>query len=159
VMTTQSWNQSVNSDYASAPQCRNELWVTGNTRNYEDTKYRQVALFRQQMNADGNGGAQYLSDWALEGWAGGLWFADAAKSCGANLTRACVEQFMTRRQPYGGDGLLTPRVFNSLVPQPTTIRNCLNVARWDSAKDAWVTQVPNMDTNCFRVYNFPYPAN
>jgi branched-chain amino acid transport system substrate-binding protein len=159
VMTTQAWNQSVNSEYASAPKCRNELWVTGNTRNYEDTQYRQVALFRQQMSADGNGGAQDMSDWALEGWAGGLWFADAAKSCGADLTRVCVEKFMNRSKPYGGDGLLTPRKFENLDPQPTTIRNCLNVARWDSAKDAWVTQVPNMNTNCFRVYNFPYPAN
>jgi branched-chain amino acid transport system substrate-binding protein len=158
VLTTQSWDQTVNSDYASAPKCRDELWVTGNTRNYEDTQYHQVALFRQQMAADGDG-PNKLSDWALEGWAGGLWFADAARSCGADLTRSCIETFMNRRQSYDGDGLLTPRRFTDWATQPTMLRNCLNVARWVSAKDAWVTQVPNMDTNCFLVHNFSYPAN
>lgn len=158
VLTTQTWDQSVNSDYASAPKCRNELWVTGNTRNYEDTKYPQVALFRQQMAADGDGGNR-LSDWALEGWAGGLWFADAANSCGGNLTRVCVEKYMNRKALYTGHGLLTPRRFTSEGAQPSMIRNCLNVARWDSAKDSWVTQVPNMDTNCFTVHNFSYPAS
>jgi branched-chain amino acid transport system substrate-binding protein len=159
VLTAQSWNQSVNSDYASSPKCRGELWVTGNTRNYEDTQYRQVALFRNQMSADGDGGAGQLSDWALEGWAGGLWFADAADSCGGTLTRACIETYMNRPTPYTGHGLLTPRRFESEGAQPATIRNCLNVARWSSSKDSWVTQVPNMDTNCFKVHNFSYSAN
>ena len=159
VLTTQAWNQTVNSDYASAPKCRNELWVTGNTRNYEDTQYHQVALFRQQMSADGDGGAKQLSDWALEGWAGGLWFSDAARSCGADLTRVCVEKYMNRAQPYDGHGLLTPRKFTELSVEPPIIRDCINVARWVSAKDAWVTQVPDMDTNCFRVKNFSYPAD
>lgn len=159
VLTTQAWNQTVNSDYASAPKCRNELWVTGNTRNYEDTQYHQVALFRRQMSADGDGGAAQLSDWALEGWAGGLWFADAAGSCGASLTRVCVEAFMNRRAPYDGHGLLTPRRFTEMAAQPAMLRNCINVARWVSAKDSWVTQVPNMDTNCFVVKNFSYPAD
>jgi branched-chain amino acid transport system substrate-binding protein len=157
VLTTQTWDQSVNSDYASAPKCRNELWVTGNTRNYEDTKYPQVALFRQQMAADGDGGNR-LSDWALEGWAGGLWFADAANSCGGSLTRVCVEKYMNRKAFYTGHGLLTPRRFTSEGAEASTIHNCLNVARWESAKDSWVTQVPNMDTNCFTVHNFSYPA-
>jgi len=159
VLTTQAWNQSVNADYASSPKCRNELWVTGNTRNYEDTKYHQVALFRQQMSADGDDGSKQLSEWALEGWAGGLWFADAANSCGADLTRSCLEKFMTRSQPYDGDGLLTPRKFSVDTVEPKTVRDCINVARWVSSKDSWVTQVPNMDTNCFRVPNFSYPAN
>jgi ABC-type branched-subunit amino acid transport system substrate-binding protein len=159
VLTTQAWDQSVNSDYASAPKCRNELWVTGNTRNYEDTQYHQVALFRAQMLADGDGGSKQLSDWALEGWAGGLWFADAANTCGADLTRVCVEKFMNSGKPYNGHGLLTPRQFTDDSVEPKTVRDCINVARWVSAKDSWVTQVPNMDTNCFNVPNFSYPAN
>jgi ABC-type branched-subunit amino acid transport system substrate-binding protein len=159
VLTTQAWNQTVNADYASAPKCRNELWVTGNTRNYEDTQYHQVALFRAQMSADGDGGPKQLSDWALEGWAGGLWFADAAGSCGADLTRVCVEKYMNRSEPYTGHGLLTPRKFSELSVEPPIIRDCINVARWVSSKDAWVTQVANMDTNCFRVRNFSYPAD
>ena len=159
VLTTQAWNQSVNANYSSSPRCRNELWVTGNTRNFEDTKYHQVALFRRQMSADGDGGSKQVSEWALEGWAGGLWFADAADSCGADLTRTCIEKFMTRSQPYDGDGLLTPRKFTDQTVEPKTVRDCINVARWVSSKDAWVTQAPNMDTNCFRVPDFSYPAN
>jgi branched-chain amino acid transport system substrate-binding protein len=159
VLTTQSWEQSINSDYSSAPKCRNELWVTGNTRNYEDTKYPQVAAFRQQMSADGTGGSTQLSEWALEGWAGGLWFSDAAASCGANLTRGCVEKYMNRKQMYTGHGLLTPRNFTDERSQPSTVHDCLNVARWVSSRGSWVTQVPDMDKNCFNVHNFSYPAN
>jgi branched-chain amino acid transport system substrate-binding protein len=159
VLTTQSWTQTVGSQYASAPKCRSDLWVTGNTRSYEDTKYPQVAEFRQQMAADGDGGTADLSEWALEGWAGGLWFSDAAASCGANLTRACVEAYMTRGTPYTGHGLLTPRRFSDLASQPAMIRDCLNVARWNEATNSWATQVPDMDANCYLVHNFAYPAN
>jgi ABC-type branched-subunit amino acid transport system substrate-binding protein len=159
VLTEQSWDQSVEKAYASAPKCRDELWVTGDSRSYEDTQYPEVAAFRQQMSADGTAGPTQLSEWALEGWAGGLWFSDAANSCGATLTRGCVETYMNRSTPYTGHGLLTPRKFTEEGAEPSTIRNCLDVARWDSAKDSWVTQVANMDTNCFVVHNFTYPAN
>jgi branched-chain amino acid transport system substrate-binding protein len=159
VLTTQSWEQSINSDYSSAPKCRNELWVTGNTRNYEDTQYQQVSRFRRQMSVDGDGGADQLSEWALEGWAGGLWFSDASRSCGADLTRTCVEKYMNRSTPYTGHGLLTPRHFSEQVKQPARVHDCINVARWVSSKNTWVTQVPNMDTNCFNVPNISYPAD
>lgn len=159
VLTTQSWEQSVNSDYAASPTCRNELWVTGSSRNYEDTQYPQVAAFRQQMSADGDGGADQLSEWALEGWAGAKWFSDAAASCGADLSRRCVVAFMNNRKRYDAGGLLTPRTFTVEDPQPSTVRDCLNVARWVSAKDSWVTQVPDMDTDCASVKNLPYSAD
>ena len=159
VLTTQSWDQSIGKQYAAEPKCRGELWVTGNTRNYADTKYPQVAEFRQQMTTDGDGGADDLSEWALEGWAGGLWFADAATSCGADLNRPCVERYMTRAASYDGHGLLTPRRFTNEGAEPAYIHDCLNVARWDNATGTWATQVPDMDTNCFRVHNFTYPAS
>ena len=53
------------------------------TRNYADTKYPQVAHFRQQMAADGHGDANSLSEWALEGWAGGQWLVAMARGVGA----------------------------------------------------------------------------
>jgi branched-chain amino acid transport system substrate-binding protein len=158
VLTTQSWEQSIAGDYSASPSCRNKLWATGNTRNYEDTKYEQVTEFRQQMAADGHGGANDLSDWALEGWAGGLWFADAAASCGADLTRKCVEAFMNTGRPYDGHGLLTPRQFRELKSAPSEDTNCINVARWQDSAHGWVTQVPDMDKNCFRVPNLGYNA-
>jgi ABC-type branched-subunit amino acid transport system substrate-binding protein len=156
VVTTQSWEQSVNTDYSQARSCADRMWTYGNTRNFEDTQYPEVAAFRRQMAADGTGGPDDLSEWSLEGWAGGQWFADAAGSCGADLTRNCVEQFMNRKQPYDGHGLLIPRLFAELNYQPKTIRNCINMAHWSVAKDSWVTQTPNMDADCFNVYNLPY---
>ncbi|MBV9291426.1 MAG: ABC transporter substrate-binding protein [Frankiales bacterium] len=156
VLTTQSWEQSVETDYKSSPHCRNELWATGNTRNYADTKYPQVRDFRQQMAADGHGGSQDMSDWALEGWAGGLWFADAANSCGANLTRRCLEAYINQKKAYVGHGLLTPRVFREYATPHEPQNNCINVVRWSDAAHTWVTQVPDMDKNCYVVTEFPY---
>jgi branched-chain amino acid transport system substrate-binding protein len=158
VVTTQSWEQSVRSDYKDSPTCRNEMWATGNTLNFADTNHPQVAAFRQQMAADGHGGSDDVSEWALEGWAGGRWFADAVASCGAQLTRTCVERFVNDGKPYDAGGLLTSRFFveRSTPQEPST--NCINVARWEDAKGTWVTQVPDMQKNCFRVHEYPYSA-
>jgi ABC-type branched-subunit amino acid transport system substrate-binding protein len=156
VVTTQSWEQSINSDYSGAKSCANRLWTYGNTRNYEDTQYPPVAAFRRQMSADGTSSADQLSEWALEGWAGAQWFADAAGSCGAKLTRGCVEAYMNRRQSYTGHGLLTPRHFAEQNFQRPTIRNCINMAHWSVAKNSWITATPNMDSDCFEVHNLPY---
>jgi branched-chain amino acid transport system substrate-binding protein len=158
VLTTQSWEQSIRSDYKDSPTCRNEMWVTGNTLNYADTKYPQVAAFRQQMQADGHGGSDQVSEWALEGWAGGQWFADASASCGAQLTRKCVESFMNSGKPYDAGGLLTSREFVERTAPQEPSTNCINVARWEDAKGTWVTQVPDMQRNCFTVHEYPYSA-
>ncbi|HEX4655753.1 MAG TPA: ABC transporter substrate-binding protein [Mycobacteriales bacterium] len=156
VLTTQSWEQSIATDYKNSPRCRNEMWATGNTRNYEDTNYPGVADFRQQMSADGHGGANDVSDWALEGWAGGQWFADAATSCGATLTRRCVEAFVNSGRLYDGHGLLTGRDFHEYDRPHEPVTNCINVVRWQDAAHGWVTQVPDMDKNCYTVTELPY---
>jgi branched-chain amino acid transport system substrate-binding protein len=158
VMTPQSWEQSVQSDYSASPTCRNRLWVTGNTRNFEDTRYQQVAEFRAQMAHDGHGGAQDLSEWALEGWGAGVWFADAADSCGARLTRRCLEAFINDHKPYDAHGLFTPRAFQEYSRPHEPVTNCINVARWQDGH-GWVTQVPDMDRNCFRTTEIPYAAS
>ncbi len=141
VMTPQSWEQSVGDDYSQSPHCRSKLWVTGMTRSYADTKYQQVHDFRAQMDADGHGDSTGLSEWALEGWAGGQWFADAAASCGADLTRRCVEKFLNTGKPYQAHGLLTPRHFVERSSPKKHTTNCINVARWEQQQGGWVTQV------------------
>jgi ABC-type branched-subunit amino acid transport system substrate-binding protein len=158
VLTPQSWEQSIGQDYSDSPHCRNALWATGNTRNYEDTQYTQVKDFRAQMSADGHGGTDDLSEWALEGWAGGLWFADAAGSCGADLTRNCVGAYLNTGKPYVGHGLLTPRTFDNFQRPHEPVTNCLNVARWSDSAHGWVTQTPDMDHACFRTNETPYNA-
>jgi branched-chain amino acid transport system substrate-binding protein len=160
VTTTQGWVASVKSDYRSSPHCRNEIWATGNTLNYDDTAAPQVATFRQQMRAEGMDNADTMSEWAIEGWAGAMWLADAMKSCGADLTRHCVEQYMARPIDYTAGGLLQPRRFTHQTRPDTTAHNCLNVVRWqDSANDGkggWVNEVEDMTTNCFDVHVITY---
>ena len=158
VLTTQSWEQSIGTDYKSAPNCRNAMWATGNTRNYADTQFQGVHDFRQQMSADGHGDADDMSDWALEGWAGGQWFAVAAESCGATLTRRCLEAFLNSGRDYYGRGLLTGRDFHEYPTPHEPIRNCINVVRWLDSARTWVTQVPDMDKNCYVVNEVPYDA-
>jgi branched-chain amino acid transport system substrate-binding protein len=161
VLTTQSWEQSVDTDYSDSPKCRNVLFATGMTRNYADTKYPTVAAFRQQMATDGHGSASQMSEWALEGWAGGQWLADAIDSCGAHVTRGCVERFVDAgpSHPYDAHGLLVPRFFEQRSTPREPQYNCINVARWSDSVHTWVTQVPDMDKNCYSVTEYPYSAN
>ena len=160
ILTTQSWEQSINSDYKDSPHCASELWATGMTRNYEDTQYPGVAHFRQEMSAIGHGDANSLSEWALEGWAGGQWLADAIASCGAKVTRKCVESFVNAgpKHPYDAGGLLAPRYFEQRSTPQEPSHNCINVAKWSTSATSWQTQVPDMDKNCFDVPEYPYKA-
>src|SRR3954451_7000236 len=160
ILTPQSWEQSINTDYKDSQHCANELWATSNTRNYADTQYPGVANFREQMSALGHGDANTLSEWALEVWAGGQWLADAIASCGADVTRKCVESFVNAgpKHQYDAHGILTPRYFIQRSTPEEPSYNCINVARWVTAKNAWVTMVPDMDKNCYNAPEYPYPA-
>lgn len=160
VTTTQSWDANVRTDYADSPSCRNDVFVTGTALNYDDGHVGAVATFRSAMAREGWDKPTTMSEWALEAWAGAQWFADAARSCGDDVTRTCVETFMRSPTPYDGHGLLIPRTFTVERTHPTTSHNCFNVARWSDAandgKGGWVTQVADMTTNCFDVPALPY---
>jgi branched-chain amino acid transport system substrate-binding protein len=159
VTTTQSWTDSVRTEYTDSPKCRNVIWATGNSRSYEDTQYAEVAAFRAAMTRRHTDGPAQMSDWALEGWAGAQWLADAMTSCGAKLTRSCVEQYMGSGTPYFGHGLLTARSFRR-YPHRTHVPTCINVARWqDSARNGqggWVTQIGDMNKNCTNAQEILY---
>ena len=59
---------------------------------------------------------EVLSDWALEGWAGGQWFADAAASCGAALTRSRLAgPHLSLRERAGVKVTLVTRQFIATV--------------------------------------------
>ncbi|MER8044162.1 ABC transporter substrate-binding protein [Streptomyces sp. NPDC094032] len=161
VTNVQNWSSTVPRDYAGAPGCRAVLYVTGSSRNYDDTAdaadtadtagtagQPAVREFRAAM------GNRPLSQWQLEGWAAAMWFTDAAKSCGKHLTRACVEEFMNRPEPYTARGLLLPVRFEHLARPPSTRRTCLSVARWQDGR-GWVSQ-GEMDTDCATLPQLPY---
>jgi ABC-type branched-subunit amino acid transport system substrate-binding protein len=158
VTNVQNWSQAVSDDYKNAPGCRNALWATGSSRNYDDTGHPAVRAFRSGM--EGHPGGETLSQWQLEGWAAAMWFTDAARSCGDRLTRACVERFMMRDEPYTARGLLLPVTYQPSEEPPKTRRSCLSVARWSddagSGDGGWITQGGDMTQNCFTVPQLPY---
>lgn len=150
VTNVQNWTSTVPDDYKDAPRCRNALWATGSSRNYEDTGNAAVREFR-----DATKDLKTHSQWQLEGWAAAMWFTDAAKSCAARgITRACVDAFVNRSQDYTADGLLVPVTFERLADPPASRRTCLSVARWEDGR-GWVSQ-GDMDSTCFDVPQLPY---
>ncbi len=159
VTTTQSWEGSIRSDYSASPNCRNTIYATGNSRNYDETDDPQVTRFRAAMDRLGWDKPSTLSEWALEGWAGAQWFADAVDSCD-DVTRECVEGFLARPTPYTGHGLLLPRDFVPGDGSTDVHKSCLNVARWqddaNGGDGGWVTQPEDMFTNCFMVPSIVY---
>jgi ABC-type branched-subunit amino acid transport system substrate-binding protein len=160
VTNVENWGESVRDDYRSSPDCRNVLWATSSSRNYEDVQYPAVQQFRAAMARYFPDQASQLSAWNLEGWAAAQWLTDAIGSCGASVTRACVERFMERAEPYDAHNLILPASFTPTPPPTGTTHACLNAARWqDSAqggRGGWVTQVADMDTNCFDVPELAY---
>ncbi|MGW3915813.1 ABC transporter substrate-binding protein [Streptomyces sp. NPDC005070] len=150
VTNVQNWTSTVPEDYKDAPRCRNALWATGSSRNYEDTGDTAVGEFR-----DATKGLPTHSQWQLEGWAAARWFTDAARSCArTGITRGCVDAFMNRGEPYTAGGLLLPVTYERLAEPPKTRRTCLSVARWRDGS-GWVTQ-GDMNTNCFDVPQIGY---
>ncbi|MGV9880412.1 ABC transporter substrate-binding protein [Streptomyces sp. NPDC003006] len=155
VSNVQNWTSTVGDDYKDAPRCRNALWATGSSRNYEDTGHPAVREFRAAMRG------KALSQWQLEGWAAAMWFTDAARSClsggeaGGEVTRACVDGFMNRNEPYSARGLLLPITFERRAEPPGKRRTCVSVARWRDGK-GWVTQGGDMGENCFDVPQLAY---
>lgn len=152
VTNVQNWTSTVPEDYKNSPRCRNALWATGSSRDFDDTSQAAVRDFR-----DATKGLKTHSQWQLEGWAAAMWFTDAAKSCArtkTGVTRACVDRFMNRSENYTADGLLVPVSFERLAEPPKTRRTCLSVARWQDGK-GWVPQ-GDMNSTCFDVPQLPY---
>ncbi|WP_449350036.1 ABC transporter substrate-binding protein [Streptomyces shaanxiensis] len=150
VTNVQNWTSTVPDDYKDAPRCRNALWATGSSRNFQDTGDAAVRAFRDATKDLGT-----HSQWQLEGWAAAMWFTDAAKSCAPQgVTRACVDAWMNRSQGYTADGLLVPVRFERLPEPPKSRKTCLSVARWQDGR-GWVSQ-GDMNSTCFDVPQLPY---
>lgn len=150
VTNVQNWTSTVPDDYKDSPRCRNALWATGSSRDYEDTSHPAVREFR-----DATEGLKTHSQWQLEGWAAAKWFTDAARSCArTGITRACVDAFMNRSEGFTAGGLLIPVRFERLPEPPEHRRTCLSVARWRDGR-GWVAQ-GDMNSTCFDVPQLPY---
>ncbi|MGC0209922.1 ABC transporter substrate-binding protein [Streptomyces levis] len=150
VTNVQNWTSAVADTYEDAPRCRNALWATGASRNFEDTGHPAVREFREATKD-----LKTHSQWQLEGWAAARWFTDAARSCArTGITRACVDAWMDRSRDYTAGGLLLPVDFARLPDPPRTRDTCLSVARWRDGK-GWVAQ-GDMNRTCFTVPQLAY---
>ncbi len=164
VATPQGWANNIGQIYSASPNCRNTIYSTSGTANYQDTSIPAVAQFQRELQAAAPDRVAKENLWTLEGYAAAQWLTDAIRSCGANVTRTCVEAFMNNGKDYDGHGLLVSagRNFTKAAQPPAQDKNCLNVARWkdsvNGGKGGWETQVKDMNTNCFTVPNLGYPA-
>ncbi|MCF2532989.1 ABC transporter substrate-binding protein [Yinghuangia soli] len=162
VSTVQSQNAQVSDDFADSPNCRNAIQSTGTSRSYEDVGHPAVAEFRAAMAKYFPDREDKMAQWTLEGWASAQWLADAIASCGANVTRACVEAFVNRPEGYDAHGLLIPVDFRPETAEQARepAKWCTNVVRWqdtaNGGRGGWVDQVPDMNTNCANVPSLPY---
>ena len=102
VTTTQGWTATVKSDYKNSPACRNSIYATGNSQNFDDHSKPGVAAFQDATNALYPDRQGKSSDWELEGYASAQWLTDAATSCGAVLTRKCVENYLRATKTTSG---------------------------------------------------------
>lgn len=154
VQTVQSWRATV-ADYP-AP-CRDSIYATAKSRNYDDLSHPQVKAYRDAVKRYVGDNADARSQWGLEGWVAAKWFTDAATSCGADLTRACVERFMNTVRDYTADGLVTPRDFEKRdYKNQENITNCVSAGRWSSG--GWVT-VGDLTKDCFTTPLYSYDAS
>ncbi|MEU0389698.1 ABC transporter substrate-binding protein [Streptomyces chartreusis] len=150
VTNVQNWTSTVGHAYRDAPRCRNALWATGSSRNYDDTGHPAVREFREATKD-----LKTHSQWQLEGWAAARWFTDAARSCArTGITRACVDAAMNRSEGYTAGGLLLPVGFQRRAEPPRTSRACLSVVRWQDGR-GWVDQ-GDMNRTCFDVPQLAY---
>ena len=160
VVTVQSWNESVRADYTDSPSCRDELYATSTTRNYMDVDSPAVAQFRTDVQTTFPAREDKLSMWELEGWAGARWLSDAMTSCGDTITRSCVEQFLRRPEGYDGHGVFVSRSFVVQPDLPTTLHDCLFVARWvdnfNGGAGGWATTTPDKNEVCYDVPSVTY---
>ncbi|MFI1410449.1 ABC transporter substrate-binding protein [Streptomyces sp. NPDC020707] len=155
VTNVQNWTSTVREDYRKAPRCRNTLWATGASRNYQDTHGKDTAHEAVREFRDGTEALKTRSQWQVEGWAAAMWFTDAARSClKRGVTRACVDRYLATGKPYTAKGLLLPVRFARLPEPPRTRRTCLSVARWEDAR-GWVSQ-GDMDRQCYDVPQLSY---
>ncbi len=154
VTTTQGWTDTIGRDYSESPACRNNIYAADYVQNFDDRSKPGVAAYQDAVTRLYPDRATKHSAWELYGYASAQWLTDAMASCGAQLTRACVERYLRETNNYTGHGLLTPRDFTVARPSATA-RKCVNIARWqDSAyngKGGWLSQVKDMYDECFTV--------
>ena len=153
VSTIAVWSQAVGKQF-SAP-CRNYIYSVEEpgTLTYDQTSNPEIAKFRAAMKRYFPSREDRLYQWTVDGWGSAMWFADAAASCGANLTRGCLEKFLNSPKEYTARGIWWPRS-NKKVNFDTskTLYRCISIAHWDDALGSFKNVAPYQST----CYTTPY---
>ena len=133
-----------------------DYYAFGNSSNYAQTSDPQVKAFRTAYSEFAPDSP--LAEWSLEGYGAGLWFADAARACGAALTRRCVEAYVDTQKGYGGHGLLDPDTvtFPRNTSRPSHASQCYTVVKWHGGGTGTWSTVADHRHDCFTTATFTY---
>ena len=158
--TISIWTQQVGAQFAGTPKCLSVLFSSGKSANFADPSANpEVAQFQAAMAKYYPSVQPKQAQWMLEGWAAADWFTSAAESCGANLTRVCVEHWLNTQPSLSAHGLLDPSIsfIKKTQAQATgTSRQCISAVQWDTTKNTWATRAdPTKD--CFTAQGYSYP--
>lgn len=150
------WSETVKDDYN--PPCRDFTFSVSKSRPYHEVGHPEVRRFRDAMKRYYRSREGKMHEWALEGWGAAMWLTDAIASCGAKVTRVCVERFMNDpKRSYTARGLFTPRDFRRInFDVVKTNRDCTSVVQYQ--RTTWVTR-GDMDTACYTSAWRPYAAS
>ena len=155
ISTIATWTQDLGPAVAGY-SCVNNYYSWGQSTNYADGNDPSVSLFQKAYASFAPGAP--LSQWSLEGWAAGMWFADAAKSCGNNVTRECLEKFVDTKEGYAGGGLLDKNTtsMKHWKSKPASGKQCYTIVKWaGGGSGTWKTQA-DQKRNCFTTPLFDY---
>jgi hypothetical protein len=156
--TVSAWGVSIGRDFAQTPKCLAKSWVDGYTVNFMDPNVPEAVKFNTALRKYFPSWVPHNHEWSFEGWIGASWFAEAAKSCGADLTRKCVIAYLDHKPDFGGNGVQVPWV--SFRPLPPSFyekksRHCVSAAQWSVKANRWVTRASPAST-CFMVDGYGF---
>jgi branched-chain amino acid transport system substrate-binding protein len=158
VSTIAVWSQAVGTQF-SYP-CRTYIFSVEDpgAATYDQTSNPQIAAFRAAMKRYFPNRENRLYQWSVDGWASAMWFTDAATSCGANLTRACLEAYLDRPAGYTAKGLWWPRNNEKYdFATKKTLYRCIQVVQWSDPDKTFVTRAPYQST-CYTTPYLAFPA-
>jgi branched-chain amino acid transport system substrate-binding protein len=162
VSTISTWTQQVGQQFAQTPRCRSLIEVTGKTWSYADPGGNdQVAKFRAAIARYFPTYQSKMAEWMLEGWASADIFTTAVRSCGADLTRTCIEHWLNSQVSVNADGLMDQSPMSLTFIKQTAAqalagnRVCLSVARWSNQAGTWQS-LGNLRDTCYDAKGFAY---
>jgi len=158
VSTISTWAQAVGKTFDYP--CRTYIYSSDipGTLGYDETSNPEIAKFRAAMDRYFSNRKGNLFEWNVDGWASAMWFTDAAKSCGANLTRTCLMSYLNRPQPYTAHGIWYGR--NNVkynFETKKTLNQCITIAHWNEPTHDFKT-VGDYHNTCYTTPYIPYQA-